>query len=248
MRVNNVMIKAMRVVVSITFLIMFFALYIPIAYLGPATSDNFGLAWLYEDQLYNWDFSETRVDMNIADWPITIVFYGDATKAKVANALRWRGYLIPGSYMYARINDRDPYYGTDNWFWDSDNGLKKYERISQSTMEIFARVCKDPYLNSTWDVFIHIRLYANPDTGYIFSPWLGKYVIASTHLDGLYIGFLRIAEVWSGFSSFAEFRERIDFDDYRANAIDLYNADWTCRRVGSHYNYHDGYATLIEIS
>jgi hypothetical protein len=200
MRVNNVVVETMMVI-----LMAFLALHTPIACLGPATSDNFGLAWLYEDQFYNWDFNDTRVGISTTDWPITIVFYGDATKAKVADALRWRGYLIPGSYMYALINDRDPYYGTDNWFWDSDNGLKKYERISQPVMELLARECKDPYLNSTWDVFIHIRLYANPDTGYIFSPWLGKYVIASTHLDGLYIGFLTIAEVWSGFSSFAEF-------------------------------------------
>ncbi len=245
MRVNNVVIETMMLI-----LMMFLALHIPIVYLGPATSDNFGLVWLYEDQLYNWDFSETRVDMNIADWPITIVFYGDATKAKVADALKSRGWSswIPASETHALINDRDSYYGTNNWFWDKDKGLKKYERIQQSTMEIFARACKDPYLNSTWDVFIHIRLYANPNTGYIFSPWLGKYVIASTHLDGLYIGFLRIAEVWSGFSSFAEFRVYITFDDYRAHAINLYNADWTCRRVGSHYNLNDGYATLIKIS
>jgi hypothetical protein len=228
--------------------IMFLALHTPIAYLGPATSDNFRLVWLHEDQLYNWDFNDTRVGISTTDWPITIVFYENATKAKVADALKSRWYLIPGSYMYALINDRDPYYGTNNWFWDKDKGLKKHERIPQSIMKIFARACNDPYLNSTWDVFIHIRLYANPDTGYIFSPWLGKYVIASTHLDGLYIGFLTIAEVWSGFSSFAEFSVYITFNDYRAHAINLYNADWTCRRVGSHYNYHDGYATLIKIS
>jgi hypothetical protein len=229
--------------------IMFLALHIPTAYLGLATSDNFGLVWLYEDQqLYNWDFSERRVGMNIADWPITIVFYGDATKAKVADALRSRWYLILGSYMYALINDRDPYFGTSNWFWDRDNGLKKYERIPQSIMEIFTRACSDPHLNSTWDTFIHTRLYANPDTGYIFSPWLSKYVIASTHLDGLYIGFPTIAEVWSGFSSFAEIKVHSTFNDVRVDAINLYNADQTCRIVGSHYNYHDGYATLIKIS
>jgi len=246
MRVNNVVVETMMLI-----LMAFLALHIPIAYLGSATSDNFGLVWLYEDQLYNWDFSETRVDMNIADWPITIVFYGDATKAKVADALKSRGWSswIPASKMHALINDRDPYYGTNNWFWDEDKGLKKRERIPQSIMEIFARACKDPYLNRTWDVFIHIRLYANPKTGYIFSPWLGKYIIASTHLDGLYtIGPLPIAEVWSGLSSYAEIKVHSTFNDVRVNAINLYNADQTCRRVGRHYNLNDGYATLIKIS
>jgi hypothetical protein len=245
MRINNVVIET-TIVISI----MFLALHIPIAYLGPATLDNFGLVWLYEDQLYNWDFSDTRVDISITDWPITIVFYENATKAKVAEALKSRGWSswIPVSEMYALINDRDPYYGTNNWFWDKDKGLKKYERIPQSIMEIFARACNDSYLNSTWDVFIHIRLYANSNTEHIFSPWLGKYVIASTHLDGLYIGFLRIAEPWSRLSSYAEFKVRSAFNDVRVDAINLYNADGTCRRVGSHYNLNDGYATLIKIS
>jgi len=246
MRINNVVIET-TIVISI----MFLALHIPIAYLGPATLDNFGLVWLYEDQLYNWDFSDTRVDISITDWPITIVFYENATKAMVAEALKSRGWSswIPVSEMYALINDRDPYYGTNNWFWDKDKGLKKYERIPQSIMEIFARACNDSYLNSTWDVFINIRLYANSNTEHIFSPWLGKYVIASTHLDGLYmIGPLPIAEPWSRLSSYAEFKVRSAFNDVRVDAIDLYNADWTCRRVGSHYNLNDGYATLIEIS
>jgi hypothetical protein len=245
MRINNVVIETMMVIS-----IMFLALHIPIAYLGPATLDNFGLVWLYEDQLYNWDFSDTRVDISITDWPITIVFYENATKAKVAEALKSRGWSswIPVSEMYALINDRDSYTGTNNWFWDKDKGLKKHERIPQSIMEIFARACNDPYLNSTWDRFIHIRLYANPDTGYIFSPWLGKYVIASTHPDDLYmIGPLPIAELWSGLPSYAEFKVRSAFNNVRVDAINLYNADWTCRVVGSHYNLNDGYATLIKI-
>jgi hypothetical protein len=108
----------------------------------------------------NYDFNSQSISQTNVDWPITIVFYGNATINKVK--LIFLGY--PGSRKYAAYDSGG---GTQ---WDQDGGTKVWVTFAGPD-------------GSDSDT-LHLRYYAPPGTDYFdgTSGW-GHYVIASTHFD-----------------------------------------------------------------
>jgi hypothetical protein len=106
-----------------------------------------------EDQFYNYDFTSKTVSTTGVDWPVTIIFYGNATVSKVKSAFQSRGWSNPFvNTMYGYANDGS------GFAWASDGGVKTF-------------ASKSP----------HMRLYA-PGGKLSNSTW-GTYVIATTHYD-----------------------------------------------------------------
>jgi hypothetical protein len=108
----------------------------------------------------NYDFRSKSISQSNVDWPITIIFYGNATVNKVKDIY---GGITIASTMYAAYDIGS---GTK---WDSDMGTKVTVSFGGP----------DGYDSDT----LHLRIYA-PSTDYFDgSGGWGKYVIASTHFD-----------------------------------------------------------------
>jgi hypothetical protein len=88
-----------------------------------------------------------------ADWPVDVIFWGNASISKIYNKLGW---FFPGSNSYAQLDD-----GTaTGLLWVASSGRKN-------------SICTDT----------HVRLYADADGYLTANSNLGNYVIATTHLD-----------------------------------------------------------------
>ena len=106
-----------------------------------------------EDQFYNYDFTGKSVSSTGVDWPVTIIFIGNASVSKIKSAYRGRGWSNPFvNTMYGYENDGS------GFAWAPDGGLKTF-------------ATKSP----------HMRLYA-PGGRMYNSAW-GYYVVATTHYD-----------------------------------------------------------------
>jgi hypothetical protein len=122
------------------------------------TAKSLSILAVHEDRFFNYDFRSTRSTANTnVDWPVTMVFYNDATVNKVKNAY-W-GPVVIGSSMYARMTDN----GT-SWTWDSDRGTK-------------TGGC------GSGQVFRHLRVYAPGDGDRMYNIGWGYYVLGTTHYD-----------------------------------------------------------------
>jgi hypothetical protein len=120
---------------------------------GAWTAANLQPVASAEDQFYNYDFTSKTVSATGVDWPVTIIFYGNATVSKVKSAFQSRGWANPFvSTMYAFENDGP------GFVWAADGGVKTF-------------ATKSP----------HMRLYA-PGGKLSNSIW-GTYVVATTHFD-----------------------------------------------------------------
>jgi hypothetical protein len=111
----------------------------------------------------NYDFcsNSKNIAQNNVDWPIMIIFYGNATVDKVKDI--YGGKTIFGASQYAAYD-----IGSVTQ-WDSDRGTK-----------VSVEFCgPDKYFNPT----LHLRIYA-PRADYFDGDggW-GHYVIASAHFD-----------------------------------------------------------------
>lgn len=145
---------------------------------GASTSRLSRLAF-FGDQFWNYDFTTNLVRSHKVDWPIGLVFYGNATINKVKNFLH-NPYDQTGSGMYGRINDGS------RWRWDTDNGRK-------------TTLCPGaPFQPASAK---HYRVYADADDRLFNTSW-GFYVIGSTHYDvnecgfGASFGWSETAEGW----------------------------------------------------
>jgi hypothetical protein len=106
-----------------------------------------------EDAFYNYDFTGRTVSADGVDWPVTIIFYGNASVSKVKSAFRSRGWGNPFvSTMYGYANDGA------GFLFAGDGGVKTF-------------ATKSP----------HMRLYA--PGGRMSNSALGSYVVATTHYD-----------------------------------------------------------------
>jgi hypothetical protein len=106
-----------------------------------------------EDQFYNYDFTSKTVSATGVDWPVTIIFTGNASVSKVKSAYRSRGWGNPfANSMYGYADDGS------GFVFSTDGGVKTF-------------ATKSP----------HMRLYA-PGGRLHNSTW-GYYVIATTHYD-----------------------------------------------------------------
>ena len=113
---------------------------------------------IHEDQFHNWDFQNGGARV---DWPITILYWGNAEVDKIKDAYRavgWSGGTC-GDSMWGHYNDG---YGLD---WDTDDGIKV------------------PCIPGCFVSGYHVRLYAPPGTDRMYNPSWGYYVFASSHRD-----------------------------------------------------------------
>jgi hypothetical protein len=120
---------------------------------GAWTAANLQPVATAEDQFYNYDFTAKAVSSTGVDWPVTIIFYGNASVSKVKSAFQSRGWSNPFvTTMYGYANDGA------GFAWASDGGVKTFAAKSS-----------------------HMRLYA-PGGRMYNSAW-GYYVVATTHFD-----------------------------------------------------------------
>ena len=76
-----------------------------------ASTTRLSLLAFHGDQFWNYDFTARRVRADGVDWPMSLVFYGNATINKVKRFLG-NEYDKSGSPMYARLKDGR------RWQWD----------------------------------------------------------------------------------------------------------------------------------
>jgi hypothetical protein len=106
-----------------------------------------------EDQFYNYDFTSRTVSATGVDWPVTIIFTGNASVSKIKSAYRSRGWGNPFvTTMYGYENDGS------GFVFAGDGGVKTFATTSP-----------------------HMRLYA--PGGRLYNSTWGYYVIATTHFD-----------------------------------------------------------------
>jgi hypothetical protein len=67
---------------------------------GAATAPNFHLVKFGGDAWTNYDV--TAQGTQSVDWPVDLVFWGNATRSKVYNQMRW---IWSGSTIYAQVDD-----------------------------------------------------------------------------------------------------------------------------------------------
>jgi hypothetical protein len=119
---------------------------------------NLGVVSHGAQRFWNYDFEAAIVDGDACDWPVTIVFWGNASVAKVKQAL---GSKLPiaGNEMYLCVtpDGRHKRYAMG---WAADRGIKTLS---------FTRA-------------LHVRLYADADGSLTNGDW-GSFVLATTHLD-----------------------------------------------------------------
>jgi hypothetical protein len=117
------------------------------------TASGFTTVAVREDGFYNYDCESTTASSNNVDWPVTFVFHGNATVAKVDAALSSR-LPIWGIDEFMNLND-----GAGSQ-WVSNTGVKS---VSLSRA-------------------LHLRLYAPGGQSFTNKTW-GKYVIGTCHVD-----------------------------------------------------------------
>ena len=201
-------------------LVVFSVILFPL--ISAATTSHLTVILLSEDQFYNYDFLSDQASSSNVDWPVTMLFYGNAEVNKVKLALF--GLEAFASPMHELLNDGN------GWTWDSDRGTK-------DTWYSY-------YLNSY--VYLHMRVYAPNPPDYFNDElgYYGHYIIGTTHYDEYPF------ESWSGFSEYAEkdialASEAIGWAVFRDHTF-FANSE-TCRWEGNHYWYNNGYATFVYV-
>ncbi|MCU1503871.1 MAG: hypothetical protein JWM12_3225 [Ilumatobacteraceae bacterium] len=175
-----------------------------------------------DDNLFsNYDYRQDG--QGAVDWPVTFVFTGNATIARIKDALchatatPWT-YCDTGSTMYLEARAAGP--GAASAGFVRDGGVKR-----------FGENC------STSDFTAHMRIYAPPagndrDEGRrsFTSAAYGSVVVATTHLDfedhagcgGRIHGYTDVAEHW-----FITAMRTVPGWDVRPDSLDLQNANET---------------------
>jgi hypothetical protein len=117
------------------------------------TASGFAEVTVNEDSFYNYDCETRTASFDTVDWPVMLVFYGNATVAKVDAALSSR-LPIWGIDEFMNLNDGA------GWQWVSNTGVKSLN-LSRA---------------------VHLRLYAPGGQYFINKAW-GKYVVGTCHVD-----------------------------------------------------------------
>jgi len=101
---------------------------------------------------------ERTLDTSGRDWPVSLIFAGNASVGKVKSALRSAGLTRTGltNYLAYRV-------GTGRLRFDGDKGLKTQCDANGTD--------------------VHVRLYAPTDTNRFVDPEFGSVVVGTTHLD-----------------------------------------------------------------
>jgi hypothetical protein len=167
------------------------------------------------------------LDPTTRDWPVSLVFAGDATVGKVKSALRSLGFTHTGHERYLAYHGR-----VAAGLVDGDRGLKTACDASSTDL--------------------HVRLYAPPMTDRFADPGLGSVVVATVHYDRndgcgtgprLY-GFSELAEQQVAGAVSTRLGWRVERD-----RLALGNAEPLRRDVRNpaHVWLADGSATLIHV-
>lgn len=156
-----------------------------------ATPGSLKMITVNEDSFWNFDYdrgsSSTYPDpaqYGHNDWPVTIVFTGNATVGKVRSSVKsW----LPstGSSMYARLSD-----SAGVWEWRRDAGRQQNTWYWVG----FRLVARTQVL--------HARLYARGADRSTNATW-GNYVLCTTHFDNNELGQTSGAAKWYGMSESA---------------------------------------------
>jgi hypothetical protein len=110
-----------------------------------------------DDWFFTYDFESASTASTNCDWPVTLVFWGHATVAKVKAALS-PSLPIYGNPEYGRVRDQP--LRRRGFVWVTDRGVKTLSLTKA----------------------LHMRLYADADGSLSNTTW-GEYVIATTHYD-----------------------------------------------------------------
>ena len=117
------------------------------------------------DRWYNYDFNSTGAQSNNVDWPVTLLFTGNATINKTKSKMdSWTTY-DSGSPESKHLKLSD---NVDSaWGWDADGGKKTI-------------ACPGPGSQAR-----HYRVYSTSNGGQerLYNGTLGYYVVATTHSD-----------------------------------------------------------------
>jgi hypothetical protein len=184
-----------------------------------AYTSNLRPVYVKEDAFTNYDFlSETGTRDNV-DWPIGIIYKGNAEvdkiKQKYSNLFKYTG-----SAKHSLVDEGA------GWRWDQDKGIKDYPCLPGGNV-------------------FHSRLYAPSDDS-LYNTRLGHYVLASAHIDhsecflGTWFGnseyaeevFLAVASTLWG--SGRVWSDIINFQNNEPN-----------RRVGTHWWVNNGLASIV---
>jgi hypothetical protein len=125
----------------------------------PATAwnaSNLALLSIGEDYFYNYDFESESVSSSNADFPVTVLFYNNASVAKVHDI--FGGETILGSNMYAYMNDGSGYQ------WNNDKGSKS---IAAHNFHIRTYAANDDRMYN-----IYWGYYVMSTTHYDYFEWL----------------------------------------------------------------------------
>ena len=88
---------------------------------GAWTAANLQPVLCAEDQFYNYDFTAKTVSATGVDWPVTIVFCGNASVSKIKSAFKTRGWSNPFvNTMYGYENDGS------GFVFAADGGVKTF--------------------------------------------------------------------------------------------------------------------------
>jgi hypothetical protein len=214
-----------------------------------AEAAHFGRIEHNEDAFLVYDFSSKSHSRTNVDWPMSVLFYGNASIGTVKNF--FDHYLSStGSPMYAYVDDGEKEGG---WHWDEDKGRKE-GTVLASLPPIYE--VEEPCKVVGNDE--HYRAYAPEDDSFFTMGRWGYYVVASIHFDHNECseGLTR----WAGDSEQAEHRlseqarellgrgshtVREDYLDWH----DGHPTEYVKSATGGidHYWKSDGQATAIEL-
>lgn len=142
---------------SASILLVLLALLVTLAVPAAAaawTTDNITLLSQNEDNFLNYDCESRSATSNNVDWPVTFVFWGNATVAKVDQAL----------------SSRLPIWGIDEYMYLRD-ARKRFQWVSNTGVKSFS-----------FTEALHLRLYGAGGVCLTNKTW-GRYVLGTCHLD-----------------------------------------------------------------
>ncbi len=160
------------------------------------------------------------------DWPVSLIFAGNASVGKVKRSLRAAGLTRRGLTTYLAYRD-----GSGGLRFDADGGLKS--RCDANGTDV------------------HVRLYAPTATSRFVDPDFGSVVVGTTHLD--HADGCAVPPTTFGFSEVAERRVARLMAQHgwrvQVDRLLLANAEPYRRDVSdpAHVWFSDGRATLISV-
>ncbi len=171
----------------------------------------------------NYDFNSKTISRTNVDWPIMVIFYGNATVNKVKGI--YGGITLWGSSKYAAYDIGS---GTQ---WDSDRGTKVSVYFGGP----------DGYDSDT----LHLRIYAPPSDYFEGSDGWGHYVIASAHFD--------FNPPWDSVCGYSEDAEHTALAIAASKGYTCYyDWAWianyeSLRNESNHWWQSDGYVSLVYV-